>query len=79
MVEGGASEELGAVRLEQRGTWRLGHGTGAKVKHEGARARDGVARRCWSGSRAVRLVHEACRALAAARAEASMAAFGFGA
>ena len=25
-VEGGAGEELGAVRLEQRGTWRLGHG-----------------------------------------------------
>ena len=25
MVEGGAGEVLGTVRLEQRGTWRLGH------------------------------------------------------
>ena len=79
MVEGGAGEELGTVRLEQRWTWRLGHGAGAEVKHEGTRARDGVARRCWCGSRAVQLVHEACGALAAARAEASTAAFGFGA
>ena len=26
MVEGGAGEELGVVRLEQCGMWRLGHG-----------------------------------------------------
>ena len=40
-VEGGAGEELGAVRLEQRGTWRLGHGAAVStsVAVQGARLR----------------------------------------
>ena len=48
-MEGGAGEELGAVRLEQRGTWRLGHGVVVSTSTMVRGARRGL-RRAGLGS-----------------------------
>ena len=48
-MHGSAGEELGAVRLEQRGTWRLGHGAVVSMGTAVRGARRGL-RRAGLGS-----------------------------